>query len=149
MNGRDKVKTFKLISLHVVEDYGLIEIKLLEGLVINKENDTRTWLLEAYVSTIYLDYFEDLLKKGSQFTLQIIISRRENDPAYFYSESLKINQLSEDKMSLLFSGKVKNANTYAELLLADLIEKGLSGEKLLNEFKEKMLTKPSISPVQK
>ena len=39
--------------------------------------------------------------------------------------------------------------TYAELLLAHLIEKGFSGEKLLNEFKEKMLTKPAISSVQK
>lgn len=143
------MKTFKLISLHVVEDYGLIEIKLLEGLVINKENDTRTWLLEAYVSTSYLAYFEELSKKGRPFTLSIVISRRENDPAYFYSESLQINQLSKDKMSLLFTGKVKNANTYAELLLADLIEKGYSGERLLQEFKEKMLTKPSIPPVQK
>jgi YwpF-like protein len=143
------VKTFKLISLHVVEDYGLIEIKLLEGLVINKENDTRTWLLEAYVPTTYLDYFEELQKKSDQFTLQIIISRRENDPAYFYSQSLKINKLSNDKMSLLFSGKVKNSNTYAELLLANLIEKGFSGERLLNEFKEKMLTKPALSPIQK
>ena len=88
-------------------------------------------------------------KKESPFTLRIIISRRENDPAYFYMESLQINQLSEDKMSLLFSGKVKNANsTYAELLLAHLIEKGFSGKKLLNEFKEKMLTKPAISSVQ-
>jgi YwpF-like protein len=149
-NGRGKMKTFKLISLHVVEDDGLINIKLLEGLVINQENDSRTWLLEAYVSSTYLDYFKKLSKKGSPFTLQIIISRRENDPAYFYMESLQINQLSEDKMSLLFSGKVKNANsTYAELLLAHLIEKGFTGKKLLNEFKVKMLTKPSISPVQK
>ena len=144
------MKTFKLISLHVVEDNGLIHIKLLEGLVINQENDSRTWLLEAYVSSIYLDYFKNLSKKESPFTLQIIISRRENDPAYFYIESLQINHLSEDKISLLFSGKVKNANsTYAELLLAHLIEKGFSGEKLLNEFKEKMLTKPAISSVQK
>ena len=143
------MKTFKLISLHVVEDDGLIDIKLLEGLVINQENDSRTWLLEAYISSTYLDYFKKLSKKGSPFTLRIIISRRENDPAYFYMESLQINQLSEDKMSLLFSGKVKNANsTYAELLLAHLIEKGFSGEKLLNEFKEKMLTKPAISSVQ-
>ena len=111
-NGRGKMKTFKLISLHVVEDDGLIHIKLLEGLVINQENDSRTWLLEAYVSSIYLDYFKNLSKKGSPFTLQIIISRRENDPAYFYIESLQINQLSEDKISLLFSGKVKNANCY-------------------------------------
>ena len=144
------MKTFKLISLHVVEDNGLIHIKLLEGLVINQENDSRTWLLEAYVSSIYLDYFKNLSKKGSPFTLQIIISRRENDPAYFYMESLQINQLSEDKMSLLFSGKVKNANsTYAELLLAHLIEKGFSGKNLLNEFKVNMLTKPAISSVQK
>ena len=143
------MKTFKLISLHVVEDDGLIDIKLLEGLVINQENDSRTWLLEAYVSTTYLEYFKERSQKGHHFTLQIIISRRENDPAYFYIESLQINQLNEDKMSLLFSGKVKNANsTYAGLLLAHLMEEGISGEKLLDEFKEKMLTRPTISSVQ-
>ncbi|WP_338471008.1 YwpF family protein [Niallia sp. XMNu-256] len=143
------MKTFKLISLHVVEDDGLKDIHLLEGLVINKENDTRTWLLEAYVSTDYLEYFSNLLKRSDQTTLRIIISRRENDPAFFFSRSLKINKLSDDKMSLLFSGSVKNSNTYAELLLRHLIEKGLTGEKLLQEFRVKMITKPTITPVQK
>lgn len=143
------MKTFKLISFYVVEDHGLKDIQLLEGLVINQENDERTWLLEAYVSTAYLDYFQDLLNKGGQTTLQIIISRRENDPAFFYSRSFKINKLNDGKMSLLFSGNVKNSNTYAHLLLASLVEDGLSGETLLQVFKEKMITKPIITPVNK
>ncbi len=143
------MKTFRLISFQVIEDNGLKDIQLLEGLVINQENDARTWLLESFVSTTYLKYFQDLQKKDCQTTLQIIISRRENDPAFFYCQSLTINQLSDDKMSLLFSGTVKNSNTYAELLLASLIEEGLSGQKLLQEFKEKMITKPAITPIKK
>ncbi|WP_428910074.1 YwpF family protein [Niallia sp. Krafla_26] len=143
------MKTFKLISLYVVEEHGLKEINLIEGLVINKENDTRTWLLEAYVSVDYLEYFEELLKKDSPSTLQIIISRRENDPAFFYSQFLKINKLGNGRMSLLFSGYVKNSNTYVELLLADLIERGLTGQELLQEFKHKMITKPTIPPLKK
>ena len=41
------MKTFKLISLHVTGDHGLIEIHLEDGLIINKEDENRTWLLEA------------------------------------------------------------------------------------------------------
>ena len=56
------MKTFKLISLHVTGDHGLIEIDLEDGLIINKEDENRTWLLEASVSALYEDYFQSLLE---------------------------------------------------------------------------------------
>lgn len=44
------MKSFKLISLQIVtENLNLIDIALTDGLIINKENDARTWLLEAFV----------------------------------------------------------------------------------------------------
>ncbi|MDQ7861543.1 YwpF family protein [Peribacillus frigoritolerans] len=44
------MKSFKLISLQIVtENLNLIDIALTDGLIINKENDARSWLLEAFV----------------------------------------------------------------------------------------------------
>jgi hypothetical protein len=143
------MKTFRLISLQVVEECGLIEIKLDDGLVINKEDDNRTWLLEASVSTTYETYFQSLLDAGKNVTLQVVISRKENDPAYFQAKPLLLKKLSEDHMSLLFKGTINRFNNYPELLLSNLIEKGLSGPALLAEFREKMVTKPLLSPLKK
>jgi hypothetical protein len=143
------MKTFRLISLQVVEECGLIEIKLEDGLVINKEDENRTWLLEASVSTTYETYFQSLLDAGKNVTLQVVISRKENDPAYFQAKPLLLKKLSEDHMSLLFKGTINRSNNYPELLLSNLIEKGLSGPALLAEFREKMVTKPLLSPLKK
>ncbi|MCQ6274647.1 hypothetical protein JMM81_06620 [Bacillus sp. V3B] len=141
------MKTFKLISLQVVEKCGLIDIKLEDGLVINKEDESQTWLLEASVSTTYESYFQSLLDAGNDVTLQVIISQKENDPAYFQATPLLIKKLSEDHMSLLFRGNINRSNNYPELLLINLINQGLSGPDLLAQFKEKMITKPILSPV--
>ncbi|WP_071393319.1 YwpF family protein [Bacillus tuaregi] len=140
------MKTFKLISLQVAEKSGLIDIRLEDGLAINKEDSDRTWLLEAYVAATYEPYFQALLDAGHEISLQVVISRAENDPAYFQAKSLLMKKLADGHLSLLFKGKINQANTYPELLLAALIENGLSGQELLREFKEKMLTKPKLSP---
>ncbi len=140
------MKTFKLISLQVVEECGLIDINLEDGLVINKEDKNRTWLLEAYVSGTYEPYFQELIQAGQEVPLQVVITRAENDPAYFQAKSLQMKKLSGGYLSLLFKGGINQANTYPEILLKALIEKGLCGQELLKEFKEKMLTKPKISP---
>ncbi|KAA9027795.1 YwpF family protein [Niallia endozanthoxylica] len=140
------MKTFKLISLQVVEECGLIDIKLEDGLVINKEDKNRTWLLEAYISGAYEPYFQKLIDVSQEISLQVVITRAENDPAYFQAKSLQMKKLAGGYLSLLFKGEINQANTYPEVLLKALIEKGLCGQELLKEFKEKMLTKPKISP---
>lgn len=144
------MKTFKLISLHVTGDHGLIEIKLQDGLIINKEDENRTWLLEAYVSATYEEYFQTLLDKDEELTLQVVISRKENDPAYYYSKLILIKRLDEDHISLLFKGLLnRSRSNYAEQVLTTLIEKGLSGQELLKQFKEQMKIKPTIPSTKK
>lgn len=139
------MKTFKLISLQVIDDIGLINIDLEDGLVINKEDIDRTWMLEAYVKKSYSHYFESLMEQGNEISFQIVISREENDPAFFQTHSLIINPLSDDFISLLFKGTVNRTSNYPELLLSNLLEKGLTGADLLKEFKEKMITRPALT----
>ena len=143
------MKTFKLISLHVTGDRGLIEINLEDGLIINKEDENRTWLLEASVSASYEAYFQSLLEDAKNLTLQIVISRKENEPAYYYSKLFHIRKLDRDHISVLFKGSLnRSRSNYAEQVLTNLIEKGVSGQELLTQFKEHMKLKNKIPPVK-
>lgn len=65
------MKTFKLISLQIVEGADLKDIELQDGLIINKEDDLSSWLIEAYISKSYLDYF----KSGDEMIVQVVISK--------------------------------------------------------------------------
>ena len=48
------MKTFKLISLQIVEDAKLVDVFLEDGLIINREDDQNSWLLEAYTDHTHL-----------------------------------------------------------------------------------------------
>ena len=62
------MKTFKLISLQIVEDDQLVDIELDDGLIISQENDQSTWLIEAYINISYDDYFQKLAKQDAVST---------------------------------------------------------------------------------
>lgn len=139
------MKTFKLVSLQLVEEDGLVDIELDDGLIINKEDEKSNWLLEAYIDKAYLDFFKKRADKGDELIIQVVITKRENDPAAFQTKITSINEL-EDHISILFEGSLKRTkNDYAELLLQDLLGKGFRGDNLLDEFKLKMQSKPRLA----
>ena len=143
------MKTFKLISLHVTGDHGLIEINLEDGLIINKEDENRTWLLEASVSASYEDYFQSLLEDEKDLTLQIVISRKENEPAYYYSKLFHIRKLDSDSLSVLFKGSLnRSRSNYAEQVLTNLIEKGVNRTRALNTIQKTHEVKSIIPSVK-
>jgi hypothetical protein len=138
------MKTFKVITLQVVEKEVLRDINIVDGLIINKEDDKRTWLIETYVSKEYYDYFREAQQEKADLEIQVVISHQANDPAAFLT-SIRCIKIMDDKMSILFEGKLKKQrNEYAELLLANLMQKGYAGEELMQEFKSKMKSKPQI-----
>ncbi|MBS4190122.1 YwpF-like family protein [Bacillus sp. FJAT-49705] len=142
------MKTFKLISLQIVEEDSLVDIKLEDGLIINQEDDISKWLLEAYINNSYLDYFQQLSKKGDDVTVQVVITKKENSPAAFLTKIVTIKQLTEH-ISILFEGKLMKTNyDYAEIVLKKLISKGLSGEELLKEFKTLVRSKPQMTAIK-
>lgn len=138
------MKTFKLISLQIIDDSKALDITLHDGLIINKEDERNRWLMEAYVDAKYEDFFTKLLEANKETPAQVVISKKENDPASFTTRVLAVKKI-DDRLSVLFEGFLKRTRNYAELLLSNLIEKGLSGEELLSEFREKMLTKPKLT----
>lgn len=138
------MKTFKLISLQIIDDSEAQDITLHDGLIINKEDERNRWLIEAYVDANYQDFFTELLESEKETPAQVVISKKENDPAGFTTKVLSVKKI-DGRLSVLFEGFLKRSKNYAELLLSDLIGKGLSGEELLSEFREKMVTKPKLT----
>ncbi|MEK3992400.1 YwpF-like family protein [Robertmurraya sp. FSL R5-0851] len=138
------MKTFKLISLQIIDDSEALDITLHDGLIINKEDERNRWLIEAYVGANYHDFFTKLLESEKETPAQVVISKKENDPASFTTRVLSVKKI-DGRLSVLFEGFLKRSKNYAELLLSDLIGKGLSGEELLSEFREKMMTKPKLT----
>ncbi|MFD1706839.1 YwpF family protein [Siminovitchia sediminis] len=135
------MKTFKIVALQVIDDLHSKNIPLTDGLIINKESEDGSWIIEAYVEKRFESYFTSFKEKDEPFEIRVIITHAANDPAPF---TVKIHSIKhvKDHVSILFIGKLsKRRNEYLELLLDDLIKEGLSGEQLLKEFKARMRMK--------
>lgn len=133
------MKTFKLKGLKIMPDKDEVteakDIKLLDGLVINREDDLG-WLIEAYTERVHWDYFMEI-ENLDEVMIQIKITREENDPAFFVTKIVGINELGEDKMNILFQGKiVDHSKRRIEKMLEMAIEEGYQGRSLLEKFKE-------------
>ena len=138
------MKTFKLYSLDVVEDDSSVEVPLVDGLILNKEDDQSTWLLEAYTDLSLYDYFKKISEQNRDIIVEAVITKKENAPAFFQTKICSLLKF-EKYISVLFEGHLRrNKSDYSELLLDSLMQKGLEGEELLKEFKEKMKSKPKI-----
>jgi hypothetical protein len=138
------MKTFKLISLDIVDGDHTVEVPLEDGLILNKEDEQSTWLIEAYTDLSQYDYFKKIYEAGNEIIVEAVITKKDNAPAYFQTK-ICILQKFEQHMSVLFQGNLRrNKSDYSELLLDNLIQKGLEGDALLTEFKDKMKSKPKL-----
>jgi hypothetical protein len=138
------MKSFKLVALEVVDGGNTVEIPLEDGLIINKENESASWLLEAYTDLSLYDYFQKIHEQSREVIVQAVITKRENVPAYFQTKIASLNKF-QNHVSVLFEGRLRrNRSDYSELLLDSLLEKGLGGQTLLEEFRDKMKSKPKL-----
>lgn len=142
------MKTFKLISLNIVKEDELLDIPLEDGLIINKEDEHNTWLMEAYTDKSYYDLFYEAVQKQSELLVQVVITKKENDPAPFKVKARSL-QAFDKNISVLLEGTLKRTRSnYSELLLDDLLQKGFTGNELMEEFKSKMITKPKLASMK-
>ncbi|WP_409303161.1 YwpF family protein [Peribacillus sp. SCS-155] len=143
------MKTFKLISLQILtksNDY--VEVELSDGLIINKEDDQSTWLIEAFIKEEILALFDDF-NQDDELLVQAVITKKDNDPVSFKT-TLRTVQTVDGHASILLEGHLrKTRSKYAELLLENLVDKGFDGQELLEEFKEKIRSRPKLSALNK
>lgn len=133
------MKTFKLNELIIMgdEEDNIIQkkIPLKDGLIINRE-DKYGWIIEAFLDVNYYEYFESL-KPSEELVIQVKITREENDPAFFVTKISGVNKINDDKMNVIFEGKiVDHRKSSIEEMLKTIIEEGYQGESLLKKFKE-------------
>lgn len=138
------MKSFRLISLQIVgEDY-LTDIDIKEGLIINKEDTSGTWLIEVFVDEKFIPYFEKASDEQNDIVVQVVITKKENDPAAFKSKVCNIKRINGNASILLIGSLTKTKNDYPAMLLEYLLNQGFSGDDLLREFREKMVSRPKI-----
>ena len=123
------MKTFKAIRFQLVEDEAIKEYTLYDGVIINKENSGTGWLLEILIDEIHLETMETYMHNETILDTRIVITRASNDPAMFESTIKDIQKLRQ---------------TYAEKLLEQLVNEGLSGQALIKAFNRKMQSKPKL-----
>ncbi|RHW37226.1 hypothetical protein D1B31_15755 [Neobacillus notoginsengisoli] len=140
------MKTFRLVSLGILDNEDMTEIPLESGLIINKEDEQANWLIEAYTDISFYEYFKKIEEKENEFIVQVNITSRENDPAFFQTRLCTLKKF-ERHISVLLEGRLRKTRTdYAELLLGQLLDKGLDGDTLLDEFRDQLKKKPKIKP---
>lgn len=133
------MKTFKLKALEIIgnEDESIRHhnIPLIDGLIINREDEENQWVIEAYTESKYLGYFEKLRKENEEIMIKVKITKETNDPAIFITSLIGLNEI-ETQMNVLFKGTiVDQRNSKIEKVLKTLIDEDFQGEELLEKFK--------------
>lgn len=138
------LKTFKILSMALVQDEENISIPLVDGIIINQENSHRSWILEMYVDKRDSRFFEQYKGSGDIIEVKVVISYPENEPASFEVAVYDVKEIG-DYVSVLFKGTLKRVRRkYAEQLLTELISTGLSGEELVSRFESDMRNRPQL-----
>lgn len=136
------MKTFKLKLLNIMEEKdGEImphNIELLDGLIINREDENNRWTIEAYLNKSYFPFFEELWKQKQEILIQVKITKESNDTATFITTIIDINEIGAHINVLFLGNIVDKRKASIETLLTTLIDKGYQGKELLEKFKEIM-----------
>jgi hypothetical protein len=132
------------MSIDLIRDQEICPISIEDGIVINQENSSRSWILELFIDKKYEELFNNFQATNEIIHAKVVISYPENEPAHFDVLTYSVKEIGEH-ISVLLKGTLKRVRKkYAESLLAELIEDGLSGEELLSKFEHDMKTRPSL-----
>lgn len=139
------MKTFKLVSLAVMENEKSINVSLDHGLIINKEDEHSTWLLEAYTRDLALyDYFKKINDEDQDIIVQVVITKPDNDPVFLQTKITCV-QLFKEHISVLLQGYLRRTTkNHSQMLLESLLQQGFAGDSLLSEFIKKKNTVPRV-----
>ncbi|AOV08812.1 YwpF family protein [Sporosarcina ureilytica] len=138
------MKTFKMISISIFHEGKFHDYPLIDGIIINQENSHRMWILEMFIEGKYKSFFEAKMREDELIETKVVISYPENEPAAFRVAIMNVKQIG-DNISVLMKGRLKRARSqYAEQLLEQLIDEGMSGQELLEKFESDMRSRPRL-----
>ncbi|RWZ60803.1 hypothetical protein EQV77_05775 [Halobacillus fulvus] len=135
------MKTFKLISLDIVEekddDLTQRRIKLEDGLIINREDDHGRWVIEAYVDNDYKGFFQSMFNHEDEIIVQVKITKQSNRPATFLVKVIDINTIGTHINVIFMGTMIDRQLEQVERILKQLMDEGYQGDELLEEFKKR------------
>lgn len=138
------MKTFKMLSMGLVEEDTVVNYPLEDGIIINQENSHRSWVLEMLMDLAHEEKFKKMMDSGKIFDVKVVISYPENEPATFEVGIYAVKKIG-DHISVLMKGTLKRIRRkYAESLLSELLEDGLEGDQLLSRFESDMRSRPVL-----
>ncbi|PIC95724.1 hypothetical protein CSV69_10310 [Sporosarcina sp. P26b] len=138
------MKTFKMISVEVMQENGVLAFPLYDGIIINQENSHRLWVLELFIDAKYKDIMDKWKVEETLLTVRVVISYPGNEPASFDVAVENWSQIG-DRISVLMKGRLKRARSkYAEHLLEELLDEGFEGDALLEQFEMGMWDRPKL-----
>jgi len=142
------MKTFKMLSVGILQEEHMLDFPLIDGIIINQENSHRMWLLEMFIDKEHQPLFEKWMADEELLEVKVVISYPENEPAAF-RVAVKGVKLIGDNVSVLMKGRLKRARAqYAEQLLEELIGEGMGGAELLQRFESDMRSRPRLKKDQ-
>lgn len=136
------MKTFKLKSLKVIhfieKEIVQEDIPLIDGLIINREDEENQWVIEAFTEKEHLNYFKKLQEFKHDVIIEVKITKKSNDPALFITSIIGLNEI-ETHMNVLFKGIIIDLpKDKIEEYLRSSIQDNLKGEELIVRFKEQI-----------
>lgn len=132
----DAMKTFKLAGFRIEHNGQFKEIPFEDGLVINKENKSKQWLIEVFTSDAHHDFFRAILENEQDLRVEANITRTENPPASFRMTVISIRKVN-NRISVLLEGRLQRKRTgELEQVLQDLMKQGFSGEEILRQLQK-------------
>ncbi|XVL11675.1 YwpF family protein [Staphylococcus xylosus] len=139
------MKSFKAVRFQIVsESGGVTEYELEDGVIINKENSGTGRLLEIVISDFHYETMKTYMEDETLLDIRVVITRPANDPALFDATIKNISKL-EHSISVVFECHIYTLRqVYAESLLEQLIDEGLTGEELKKSFNRMMQSKPRL-----
>ncbi|ANU27489.1 YwpF family protein [Planococcus versutus] len=138
------MKTFKMLSLGIEKNDQVTDYPVFDGIIINQENDERSWILEMLIDLPYQEFFDHLLGTKEVVAVQVVISYPGNEPAPFEVIVQDVKVMGEQVSVLMKGTLIRARRKYAETLLSELLEDGLEGQQLLERFETDMRTRPGL-----
>ncbi|SFM08672.1 YwpF family protein [Salibacterium qingdaonense] len=132
------MKTFRLVSLFLLlkeeKDVYSYRVPLQEGLIINREERNKSWLIEAVLPQSEEETFRPKMEAERQMVLEVVITDTHNDPALMTGRVRSIVPL-ESRISVIFDAVMASGkDDVSNMILEGLIEEGYSGHDMLSEF---------------
>lgn len=104
------MKTFKLAYVEISDGVVFTPYHLLDGLIINQEDEKQRWLIELFLNLDDFKVFENYLNQSTRLQINVKISRIDNNPAQLEGTIITLLELG-NQISVLIDCKMKTQKT--------------------------------------